>query len=195
MACKLGGSIPRALAGNSSKAMGAPAKAVRGACAAGTKPTPGPPLAAMPTGILLRSTVMTSVMSTPLLFGPCLALLRRLTEPRALVFDESRNPLLRFLLRHTVYAQFNAGVNKQQVVGTIRALREIGFGGVILGHGREMMLPKQDADGILGSKGQHSLVEQWKQASLTTLDMIGEGDFLSIKYVHHLHYHVCLARH
>ncbi|CAK7207712.1 proline dehydrogenase [Sporothrix eucalyptigena] len=176
---------------------------------AAAKSGPQPPLARMRTAVLLRSVVLTSIMSSPWLLRPCLGILRRVVEAssastssassararKSLLFDLDRNPVLRKLLQMTVYSHFCAGSNTQQVQETVRQTKAAGFQGVILGYGKEIVMDNDGSGDSYEPAGAVSpddaaqlerrklqVMEAWKQGTLQTLTMISPGDFLAIKF-------------
>lgn len=147
-----------------------------------------PPLAVMPTKTLVRSLLFTSVMASPLLLKTSLSALKFVVESKSPLLNPSKNPLMNYLLRTTIYNHFCAGANEAQVRGTVRHMKDLGFKGVILGYARESVVSLDDP-GVQekSSTCQQAVldhaIEEWKQGNLRTLGMIGKGDFLGIKYV------------
>jgi hypothetical protein len=148
------------------------------------KPSPSSaPLAIMPTPALLRSLLFTSVMSSPLL-GPSLALMKWLVESKSALLSPARNPLVNYLLRISIYNHFCAGTNETEVRRTVGDMKQLGFTGVILGYGREVVVNESSATAEGDESRQaayEGAVEEWKQGNLRTLKMIGSGDYLGIK--------------
>lgn len=148
------------------------------------KPSPSSaPLAIMPTPALLRSLLFTSVMSSPLL-GPSLALMKWLVESKSALLSPARNPLVNYLLRISIYNHFCAGTNETEVRRTVSDMKQLGFTGVILGYGREVVVDESSATAEGDESRQaayEGAVEEWKQGNLRTLKMIGSGDYLGIK--------------
>lgn len=145
-----------------------------------------PPLAVMPTGPLLRSLLFTSLMSSPLL-NPCLSILSRVVNSSSLWLSPSQNPIVNYVLRTTIYNHFCAGENETNVQQTVRGIKDLGFRGVILGYAKEAVVEGNDGTSLSSAKNQEEVslraVETWKLGNLQTLKMIGEGDYLAIKYV------------
>ncbi|PKY02030.1 proline oxidase Put1 [Aspergillus campestris IBT 28561] len=146
-----------------------------------------PPLAVMPTKTLVRSLLFTSVMASPLLLKSSLSALKFVVESKSPLFSPSKNPLMNYLLRTTIYNHFCAGANEAQVRGTVRHMKDLGFKGVILGYARESVVSLDDP-GVQEKPPtcQQAVldyaIEEWKQGNLRTLGMIGKGDFLGIKF-------------
>jgi proline dehydrogenase len=96
--------------------------------------------------------------------------------------DPDRNPLLHRLVRSVFYNHFCAGEYDEEVKGTIKDMKKMGFDGVILGCAKETLAHKsvnpKTAEQPCSSK---EIVEQWKRVSLETLTMLSPEDFLAIK--------------
>jgi hypothetical protein len=60
----------------------------------------------------------------------------------------------------------------------------MGYSGIILCYGREITVSSSNTLQRTGSGSTESNVEiaEWETGNLKTLDMIGEGDWLGIKY-------------
>lgn len=145
-----------------------------------------PPLSKLPTSILLRSIMLTSIMSSSMLLRPCLALMSKVTSSASPLFDLEWNPILRRVLRRTVYDHFCAGTNPEEVKQTVGDVKDMGFRGVILGYGQEIVLgddPHAQHSVAEQEKRRFQVVEEWKKGTLETLAMIGPGDILAIKWV------------
>jgi len=97
-----------------------------------------------------------------------------------------RNPLLRYVLKKTFYAQFCAGETAVEVKQVVKGVKSIGFSGVILGHAREVVLAKGETIGKEASNSESSKadVARWRQGTLETLQMMEEGDEVALKYVY-----------
>ncbi|XHG06119.1 hypothetical protein AWENTII_009326 [Aspergillus wentii] len=139
----------------------------------------------MPTKSLLRSTLFTSIMSSPLL-NPCLAIIQGLVNSKSALLNPGKNPAINYLLQKTVYNHFCAGATETEVKRTIQYMKKMGFTGVIMGPGREVVL-KMDESAPAESKESQKMalleaVEQWKGGLLDTLNMLDEGDYLNVKY-------------
>lgn len=148
-----------------------------------------PSMARLPTKHILRSLVLTSLMSSKLFLRPSLAALDIITNSKSAILNPDRNRVLNRVLRWTVYDQFCAGTNRQEVCKTVADIKKIGYQGVILGYSKEIVVDPTDAvvrDGS-GSKVYsdrcYDIVEEWKKGTLNTLRMVGPGDYLAVKYV------------
>lgn len=144
-------------------------------------------MARLPTKLVVRSLVLTSLMSSKLFMKPALTLLHLLSTSKSPVLNPDRNFLLNKLLRWTVYNHFCAGANREEVSKTVADIKRIGYQGVILGYSKEIVLDQneavaQDATGSTTySEKCYEMVEQWKEGTLETLRMVGAGDFLAVK--------------
>ncbi|OJJ06548.1 hypothetical protein ASPVEDRAFT_56150 [Aspergillus versicolor CBS 583.65] len=144
-------------------------------------------MARLPTRLILRSLVLTSLMSSKLFLRPSLAALDIITNSKSAILNPDRNRVLNRILRWTVYDQFCAGTNRQEVSKTVADIKKIGYQGVILGYAKEIIVDPIDAvvrDGS-GSKVYsdrcYDIVEEWKKGTLNTLRMVGPGDYLAVK--------------
>lgn len=149
-----------------------------------TAPTPRKaltaPLSKLPLSTVLRSLMILSVSSSPLLLKPCIYTLSLLAHPRSALFDVSKNPLLNFLVKHTIYKQFNAGENKAEVQQSINSIKGLGCRGVLLGYAREVLVGEnQEAE--LDAKAAQAEVQMWFDGTMKTVDMAQEGDFVALK--------------
>lgn len=146
-------------------------------------------MARLPTSFVLRSLVLTSLMSSKLFLTPALALLKFITSSKSIILDPDRNPILNKLLRWTVYDHFCAGTNREEVSKTVAQIKNIGYQGVILGYSKEIVLGPNErlVRDETGSKTYsdkcYEMVEEWKKGTLDTLSMVGPGDILAVKCV------------
>lgn len=65
-------------------------------------------------------------------------------------------------------------------------LKALGYSGVILGHGREIVLKYDEM--LKADRGEVDLapqedVENWKRSNLETVRLVDEGGFVALKYV------------
>ncbi|KAE8846086.1 hypothetical protein HRS9139_00653 [Pyrenophora teres f. teres] len=150
------------------------------------------PLSIMPTDMLLRSLFIATVSSNKFLLTPALHLLSFFSKPgRSYLFNVERNPVLKAILKRSLYNQFCAGETEQETKACVKQLKDLGFKGVILTYAKEMVfdhnteLADQHASAkFLDDKSivtQDTDIEAWKQGTLGTLNLISEGDILAIK--------------
>ncbi|OQE44896.1 hypothetical protein PENCOP_c002G00375 [Penicillium coprophilum] len=144
-------------------------------------------MARMPMRLLLRSLLLTSLMTSKLFLRPALAVMGVLATSKSPLLNPDRNLPLNKLLRWTVYNHFCAGVNKKEVSKTVADVKKMGYQGVILGYSKEIVLDhdeKLSIDEFGTSKYSekcYEMVEEWKEGTLETLRMVGPGDFLAVK--------------
>lgn len=148
-----------------------------------------PPLAVLPLVAVLRSLMTTTISSSPLLLTPSLAVMSTLAHTNNPLLSPDTNPLLKFIVKKTFYAQFCAGENAAEVRRTIDSLKSIGFSGVILGYAREVVLtPQQTAD--LASCGDGAAAEDcirneitpWAKGTMETVRLAAPGDSVALKF-------------
>ncbi|KAJ5928801.1 hypothetical protein N7466_007757 [Penicillium verhagenii] len=139
------------------------------------------PLAKLPLSSVLRSLLVLSVSSSPILLKPCIYTLSLLAHPRSALWDVSKNPLLNFMVKHTVYKQFNAGENKSEVQRSIQNIKGLGCRGVLLGYAREVLVG-ENADAPIDAKAALAEIQMWFDGTMRTVDMAQEGDFVALKF-------------
>ncbi|MCJ1466545.1 proline dehydrogenase [Pseudocyphellaria aurata] len=144
-----------------------------------------PPLSLLPFRVLIRSYLIAALSSSPRLLTPSLGLLSILAKSQSPWLNPDRNPLVRYILRKTIYAHFCAGETLKDVRRTLSGLKRIGYRGVILAHAREIVLPagkNATAEEKVDDLAAGMDVETWKQSNLDTLSMVEEGDFIAVKF-------------
>ena len=150
------------------------------------------PLSIMPTNMLIRSFFIATISSNKFLLTPALHLLSFFSKPgRSYLFNVERNPVLKAILKRTLYNQFCAGETEQETKACVKQLKDLGFKGVILTYAKEMVFDHktESAEGHASEKvasdkavvTQDMDIEAWKMGTLGTLDLISEGDILAIK--------------
>lgn len=147
---------------------------------------PSRPLSLLPMPVLLRSYALTALSSYPLLLSPSLRLLSLVAHSSSALLNPDRNPLLHYLLRKTFYAQFCAGETKTEVQKTVTGLKTMGYKGVILAYGKEIVLEKGEKVDVTSSQSAGSTAEEdvqhWKEGTLETVQMAEEGDMIGLKF-------------
>ncbi|RGP73198.1 aspartate cytoplasmic [Fusarium longipes] len=148
------------------------------------------PLAELPPLVLYRSLFVNAISSRPWLLIPSLHLLQRLSHAgNPYLFNVSRNPLLRSILKHTFYKQFCAGETGAETQATMKALQDMGFKGTILTFAKETVFDSktgtQQGHGIEASTKSESQwcknIEAWRDGTLKTVELLREGDQLATK--------------
>ncbi|GAB1309830.1 proline dehydrogenase [Madurella fahalii] len=147
------------------------------------------PLAVLPLSTILRSLMTTTISSSPLLLPPSLATMSVLANTTNPALDPDKNPLLRYVLKKTFYAQFCAGENASEVRQTIQSLKRIGFGGVILGYAKEVVLTEAQAAGLescgsgaVADECVRTEVDPWATGTMETVLLASPGDFVALKF-------------
>jgi pyrroline-5-carboxylate reductase len=152
------------------------------------------PLSVMPTNMLLRSLFIATVSSNKMLLLPALRLLSFFAKPnRSFIFDVDRNPVLKAILKRTLYNQFCAGETEKETRACVNQLKDLGFKGVILTFAKETVFDskaKQSQHVSSTTAKFHEMeaavaddtdIEAWRVGTLKTVDLISEGDILAIK--------------
>jgi hypothetical protein len=148
--------------------------------------------------MLLRSLLIATVSSHRTLLTPSLAILSFFSKPRPALFSVEKNPLLHAIFKSTLYRHFCAGENVGEVKTTIKGIKDMGFRGVILTYAREVVvdssMEQEVGVGALEYKEKDAAelekevafdegIQAWRDGVLETASMLGEGDFLALKYV------------
>ncbi|KAI9734773.1 MAG: proline dehydrogenase [Claussenomyces sp. TS43310] len=155
-----------------------------------TKPIPGmAPLSIIPLSSLLRSIVINSISSSRILLPPSLIIMSVLAHSNSRLLNPDQNPLLRFFLKKTFYAQFCAGENPHEVQHKIKSLKDMGFKGVMLGYAKEVVLDEKASKALESGKDNAAAeyciqneILPWRDGTLQTVSMAEPGDFVSIKF-------------
>ncbi|KAM0171707.1 hypothetical protein ACHAPF_007954 [Botrytis cinerea] len=137
------------------------------------------PLSILPLSNVIRSLVINTISSSPLLLAPSLKIMTILAHSQNPFLSPDRNPLLRFFLKNTFYKQFCAGETHAEVQKTVRGIKDLGFKGVFLCYAREV--EKSPGANIDVEKCVKNEVLPWAEGTLATVRLAGPGDFVSIK--------------
>ncbi|KAG6232872.1 hypothetical protein E4U26_003862 [Claviceps purpurea] len=146
------------------------------------------PLSVLPLSMILRSLATNVVSSSPFLLPPSLRIMNVLAHSTVPMFNPDKNPLLRYILKKSFYAQFCAGETPAEVQETINRLKKIGFTGVILGYAREVDLIGKEAGGAESVSGRETQevvnneVAPWTEGTLETVRLAQPGDFVALKF-------------
>jgi proline dehydrogenase len=138
--------------------------------------------------MVLRSLAITTISASPVLLSPSLALMSALANTTNPLLNPDKNPLLRYFLKKTFYAQFCAGENQAEVKRSVSRLKDIGFTGVILGYAKEVVLT-EDQTKNLGPCDNGPLAEEcikneiipWTTGTMETVRLAQPGDFVALK--------------
>lgn len=157
------------------------------------KPT-SRPLSRLPFPQLLRSLLIATISSHRFLLLPALHTLQFLTarSHTSTLLSVDKNPIIHGVLKTTFYNQFCAGETGQETKHTVRALKDLGFRGVILTYARETMFDHRtkaqlahfdsaNAEGSVGPAAHDADIEDWRRGTLETAALVEDGDFLAIK--------------
>jgi hypothetical protein len=148
------------------------------------------PLSVLPTSSLLRSLLINSISSKPFLLGPSIFFLNLLCQSsNTFFFDIERNKLLGWIVKRTIYKQFCAGENAEEVRNTMKEMKDLGFKGTILTYAKETVFDSRTnqahgqgvATRSAKQDGQCKSIEAWRKGALETVEMLGEGDQLALK--------------
>jgi len=124
------------------------------------------------------------VSSNRFLLPLSLKILSLLAYSRSSYLNPDSNPVLRYLLKKTFYAQFCGGETRSEIQETVDGLKRIGFSGVILAYAKENVVPRgQNLSRCpdLDDPVVKADVESWKQGNLKTIDLTSSGQFVSLK--------------
>ncbi|KAH8730551.1 FAD-linked oxidoreductase-like protein [Phaeosphaeriaceae sp. PMI808] len=148
----------------------------------------------MPTKILLRSLFIATISSNKFLLLPSLRLLSFFSKPnRSILFDVDRNPILKAILKRTLYNQFCAGETEKETKACVKQLKDLGFKGVILTYAKETVFDtksntthhpssiSENSHLVEGATSNDADIEAWRVGTLNTANLISEGDILAIK--------------
>ncbi|KAF5005379.1 hypothetical protein FDECE_8191 [Fusarium decemcellulare] len=164
--------------------------------ASSASPLP-PPHSLLPAGMLLRSLLIATVSSHRTFLTPSLTILSFFAKPRSALLSVEKNPLLHAIFKSTLYRHFCAGENVREVQTTIKNIKDMGFRGVILTYAREVVVDssteqevgvgtqeyKETDKAELEKKVAFDVgIQAWREGVLETASMLGEGDFLALKF-------------
>ncbi|KAH7313692.1 proline dehydrogenase-like protein [Stachybotrys elegans] len=153
------------------------------------EPTTRAPLAILPLTMLLRSLATATVSSSPVLLPPSLHVMAALAHSTSPLLNPDKNPLLRWFIKKSFYAQFCAGENAVEVRRKIAQLKGIGFTGVMLCYAREVVLTEKQSRDLSEGKAMeetedciNTQIIPWMEGSLNSIRMAEKGDFVAIKF-------------
>ncbi|KAK2628737.1 hypothetical protein QTJ16_001840 [Diplocarpon rosae] len=134
-----------------------------------------PPLSLMPTPLLLRSYLLTSILASPTFLRLSMPLLNTIAHSPSPLLNPDKNRLVGISIRRIIYDHFVAGDCEENVKRTVMQMKKTGYKGVILGYAKEYAFDAGDAG------NEEADVQRWKDGYLRTMGMIGPGDFMAIK--------------
>ncbi|KAK0101166.1 proline dehydrogenase [Cadophora gregata] len=135
-----------------------------------------PPLSLMPTPLLLRSYLITSILSSSRLLKLSLPLLNIIAHSPSRFLNPDKNPIIGLLVRKIIYEHFVAGDCEAAVKNTVAQMKQVGFQGVILGYAKEFAADEGDVG------NEETDVRRWKEGYEKTMEMIGPEDFMAVKF-------------
>lgn len=112
---------------------------------------------------------------------PLMFLLNTIINSRSSLTNLS-NPILRGIVRVTVFDQFVSGVTPAEVKRTVDEIKGVGYQGVILGHTREIET-EEDLQSSADECGEKvdACISKWLELNLQTLALVGKGDCINVK--------------
>ena len=136
----------------------------------------------MPTSSLVRSLVLGTMFVSPTLVRLALIAMDRIANSKSLLLSPERNGLIRYVVKRLIYDHFCAGANKCEIGKTKNAIKAMGFSGIVLCYGREIQITKYSELRSTGREtGPDKEITEWRDGTLETVDMVGEGDWIGIK--------------
>ncbi|KAJ3475328.1 hypothetical protein NLG97_g9499 [Lecanicillium saksenae] len=99
------------------------------------------------------------------------------------MFNPDHNPILRYALNKSLYEQFCAGQDADEVAETVARVKDIGFTGAILGYARETPteMPQNRIQPTPEDKADKD-ISDWLENSLETARLARAGDFVALKF-------------
>jgi len=109
-----------------------------------------------------------------------------LAHSKSPILSPDTNPLLRYVVKKTVYKQFCAGENAVEVKRTVDGLKNIGFKGVILNYAKEVVLEEGEKECLTACGDSDPSIEKeikpWAKGTLQTVELASAGDFVAVKF-------------
>lgn len=141
-----------------------------------------PALSILPLTSVVRSYLIMALSSRPAILAASTALLRRSLAPQPLwLFDVERNGVLRWLLKHTFYAQFCSGENLQDNRLCMDQLRTLGYSGIIMEYAKEVLDDGGEQASLADVEQEKANVAEWRDGLLETVRVCRKGDFIGLK--------------
>ena len=114
--------------------------------------------------------------SSPALLGACFALLKKMLDSKSFLTNPEKNFMLKWLFKHTFYAQFCAGENRREVQQMADKLKEMGYTGVILEFALEVLEGE-----VPDAAETEREIELFRKGMHETIAMARPGDFIGMK--------------
>lgn len=125
------------------------------------------------------------MLASPRILRLALPIMNKIANSESRLLNPDKNPVLHFLVRKLVYDHFTAGETATEVKKTVADMKSIGFKGVILGYAKEVSVTGGKSGfelaHLTAEDASESTIREWKEGTLKTLGMIGEGDILAVK--------------
>ncbi|KAK0658602.1 putative proline dehydrogenase 2 [Lasiodiplodia hormozganensis] len=143
-----------------------------------------PPLAYLPLKNVIRTYLITRISSSPALWGIFFWGLQLLATPKTALLDPDKNRALNWVLKKTFYSQFCAGENGAEVAKTTKAVKGVGYHGIILEYALEVLLDGIEHGPVPGADSPETKreIEEWRRGMLYTVEMAGPGEFAALKW-------------
>lgn len=138
--------------------------------------------------------MVATISSKKWLLVPSLHLLDFFAKPnRAWIVNLDKNPVLKAIIKKSFYDQFCAGTTPAETRTCVKALKDLGFRGVILTYAQEMVFDSKSGKGYSPGAAAEDVkeeavgveiddvIESWRAGTVETIDLIEEGDILAIK--------------
>jgi proline dehydrogenase len=152
------------------------------------KTPPRTPLSVLPLITVVRSLAISTISASPRLLPASLALMSLLANTQHAALNPDHNPLLHFLIKRSLYAQFCAGETPSEVRAAIDDLKQIGYTGVILGYAREVVLTEEQTrnlsacdEGEAAEECLRNEITPWAEGTMETLRLAAPGDYVALK--------------
>ncbi|KAL9621403.1 MAG: hypothetical protein Q9160_004163 [Pyrenula sp. 1 TL-2023] len=130
--------------------------------------------------------MVTYISSRPVLLNPALRMLSFLAHSKSPLLNPDSNPLIRLLLKKTLYAQFCAGETPAEIKRTVEGLKNMGYPGVILAYAREVVMDEDEAtalgQSIKSSADSKNEVNQWEKGTIDTVELATSDDYVGLKF-------------
>ena len=111
-----------------------------------------------------------------------------LAHSKLAILNPDRNPLLKYILKKSFYAQFCAGENGKEVRSKVQRLKDIGFNGVMMSYAKEVVLTKEQSaqlgQGSMGEETPEAIQEEirpWAEGTMESVRLLSAGDFVALK--------------
>lgn len=125
----------------------------------------------LPTSGLLRNLFLGFFITTPVLFRPGFAVLKRIANSKSFLLNPDSNPVLRALIKPLVYDQFCAGRDRTEICQTKQTIKSMGYSGVILGYGKELQVTPSNNDQLLqmATSENDAELEEWAAGNVSQM--------------------------